>query len=109
MEPFCDFCIFVITVKKLPIVFTKEFKESLNHIQRYQFTQLRLSNLSRVRVLRNYHKTVVKTVFLCYSINVRAYGIYNIYCKSFPLFLQRYFIPLRWEKINIVILHKLFS
>ena len=44
--------------KKLPIVFTKEFKESLNHIQRYQFTQLRLSNLSRVRVLRNYHKKI---------------------------------------------------
>ena len=44
--------------KKLPIVFTKEFKDSLNHKQRYHFTQLRLTNLSRMRVLRNYNKKI---------------------------------------------------
>ena len=44
--------------KKLPLVFTKEFKEQLNHKQRYFFCQLTLSNLSRIKVLKDYKKPI---------------------------------------------------
>ena len=44
--------------KKLPIVFTKEFKAQLNHKQRYFFCQLALSNLSRIKVLKDYSKPI---------------------------------------------------
>ena len=44
--------------KKLPIIFTEEFKESLNHKQRIHFCSLQLTNLSRLTVLRNYNKKI---------------------------------------------------
>ena len=44
--------------KKHPIVFTKEFKDSLNGNQRYNFCQLRLSSLTRIRVLSDYNKKI---------------------------------------------------
>ena len=44
--------------KKHPIVFTKEFKDSLNGYQRYNFCQLRLSSLTRIRVLSDYNKKI---------------------------------------------------
>ena len=44
--------------KKLPIVFTKEFKDSLTGTQRYNFCQLRLSSLTRVKVLSDYNKKI---------------------------------------------------
>jgi hypothetical protein len=44
--------------KKLPIIFTKDFKDSLTGIQRYNFCQLRLSSLTRVKVLSDYNKKI---------------------------------------------------
>jgi hypothetical protein len=44
--------------KKHPIVFTKEFKDSLSGNQRYNFCQLRLSSLTRIRVLSDYNKKI---------------------------------------------------
>ena len=44
--------------KKYPIVFTKEFKDSLTGNQRYNFCQLRLSSLTRIRVLSDYNKKI---------------------------------------------------
>ena len=44
--------------KKHPIIFTKEFKDSLTGNQRYNFCQLRLSSLTRIRVLSDYNKKI---------------------------------------------------
>ena len=44
--------------KKHPIIFTKEFKDSLTGTQRYNFCQLRLSSLTRIRVLSDYNKKI---------------------------------------------------
>ena len=44
--------------KKLPIIFTEDFKESLNHKQRIHFCTLQLNNLNRLTVLRNYNKKI---------------------------------------------------
>ena len=44
--------------KKHPIIFTKEFKDSLSGTQRYNFCQLRLSSLTRIRVLSDYNKKI---------------------------------------------------
>ena len=44
--------------KKYPIVFTKEFKDSLTGNQRYNFCQLRLSSLTRIHVLSDYNKKI---------------------------------------------------
>ena len=44
--------------KKHPIIFTKEFKDSLSGMQRYNFCQLRLSSLTRVKVLSDYNKKI---------------------------------------------------
>ena len=44
--------------KKHPIIFTKEFKDSLTNTQRYNFCQLRLSSLTRVKVLSDYNKKI---------------------------------------------------
>ena len=44
--------------KKHPILFTKEFKDSLTGMQRYNFCQLRLSSLTRVKVLSDYNKKI---------------------------------------------------
>ena len=44
--------------KKYPIIFTKEFKDSLTNRQRYNFCQLRLSSLTRVKVLSDYNKKI---------------------------------------------------
>ena len=44
--------------KKYPIIFTKEFKDSLTNRQRYNFCQLRLSSLTRIKVLSDYNKKI---------------------------------------------------
>ena len=44
--------------KKHPIIFTKEFKDSLTGTQRYNFCQLRLSSLTRIKVLSDYNKKI---------------------------------------------------
>lgn len=44
--------------KKLPILFTNEFKEILNHKQRVKFCELNLTGLSRMKVLKNYNKKI---------------------------------------------------
>ena len=44
--------------KKHPIIFTKEFKDSLTGMQRYNFCQLRLSGLTRIKVLSDYNKKI---------------------------------------------------
>lgn len=46
------------TNKKLPILFTNEFKEILNHKQRVKFCELNLTGLSRMKVLKNYNKKI---------------------------------------------------
>ena len=57
--------------KKHPIVFTKEFKDSLTGIQRYNFCQLRLSSLTRMRVLSDYNKKIS-------SKNMNYKGLYKM-------------------------------
>ena len=57
--------------KKYPIVFTKEFKDSLSGSQRYNFCQLRLSSLTRIRVLSDYNKKIS-------SKNMNYKGLYKI-------------------------------
>ena len=44
--------------KKHPIIFSKDFKDSLTGIQRYNFCQLRLSSLTRIKVLSDYNKKI---------------------------------------------------
>ena len=44
--------------KKYPIIFTKEIKDSLTNRQRYNFCQLRLSSLTRIKVLSDYNKKI---------------------------------------------------
>ena len=57
--------------KKYPIVFTKEFKDSLSGSQRYNFCQLRLSSLTRIRVLSDYNKKIS-------SKNMNYKGLYKM-------------------------------
>ena len=57
--------------KKYPIVFTKEFKDSLSGSQRYNFCQLRLSSLTRIRVLSDYNKKIS-------SKNMNYKGLYQM-------------------------------
>ena len=57
--------------KKYPIIFTKEFKDSLSGSQRYNFCQLRLSSLTRIRVLSDYNKKIS-------SKNMNYKGLYKM-------------------------------
>ena len=42
--------------KRFPIVFSKNFKNSLTHSQRLGLCDLKLTSLTRVNVLKNYTK-----------------------------------------------------
>ena len=57
--------------EKHPIIFTKEFKDSLTGNQRYNFCQLRLSSLTRNRVLSDYNKKIS-------SKNMNYKGLYKM-------------------------------
>ena len=44
--------------KKYPIVFSKDFKNSLNAEQRFNFCQLKLTSLTRIKTLEDYTKKI---------------------------------------------------